>query len=170
MLLTHAFGNFIPKGTKYLLLGSFTANSLGTDPEYDWFYGSKRNQFWSIMEEVYALSLPDKKSRMGLFLHMKMGIADIIHQCERANDDSLDTSLINIVYNPELINIISSNKIHTIFFSSRFVENKFKKFFKSVLREYSDTLLITLPSPSPRYALMTKQEKILRYKELLPKC
>jgi hypothetical protein len=28
---------------------------------------------------------------------------------------------------------------------------------------------ITLPSPSPRYAAMSKEEKIKKYKEVLPK-
>ena len=64
MLLTHAFGDFIPDGAKYLLLGSFTANSLDIDPEYDWFYGSKRNQFWRIIEQTYNVTLPDKAFRI----------------------------------------------------------------------------------------------------------
>lgn len=112
MRLTHSFENFIPANIKYLLLGSFTANSLGVDPKYDWFYGSKRNQFWTIIEQVYNISLPDKDSRIKLFTKLSIGIADIIYQCERSKGNSLDNNLINIVYNPELENILSSNKIN----------------------------------------------------------
>jgi len=35
--------------------------------------------------------------------------------------------------------------------------------------QYQNIELITLPSPSPRYASMSKQEKVARYTELLPK-
>jgi hypothetical protein len=60
MIETHAFGNFIPLDAKYLILGSFTGKEAmrknpASDNSYDWFYGTKRNQFWSILESVYKI-------------------------------------------------------------------------------------------------------------------
>jgi hypoxanthine-DNA glycosylase len=162
MLETHPFGNFVPKNAKYLLLGSFTGKS--GDPAYDWFYCSKRNQFWSILENVYDRKLPSKKDKQGLFTKLGMAMADIIYQCERKKGNNLDSNLINIIYNIEAIEkMLQENNIEKIFFSSRFVENKFRRLFKAVKPE-----LITLPSPSPRYAQMTLKQKVARYKEVLP--
>jgi hypoxanthine-DNA glycosylase len=162
MLETHPFPPFVPPHAKHLLLGSFTGKpGVG----YDWFYGSQRNQFWPILERVYNLKLDTKKSKMHLFSRLGLAITDIIYQCERRQGTNLDANLINIVYNlPALEKILSQNKIVTIFFSSRFVETKFKRLFKNV-----HTRLITLPSPSPRYARMTLQEKIKIYAAVLPK-
>jgi len=162
MLETHPFDSFVPLNTKFLLLGSFTGKPA---PGYDWFYTSKRNQFWPILESVYGLKLATKKSKQQLFSKLKIAISDIIYQCERTKGTNSDNNLVNIVYNiPAIEKILKQNKIEKIFFSSRYVENKFKKLFKSVKIE-----LVTLPSPSPRHAAMTKAEKIKKYKNVLPK-
>src|SRR3989338_97402 len=95
MIETHPYGNFVPRGAKYLLLGSFCGKP---EPGYDWFYSNRRNQFWSIMESVYDLTLPDKKAKQGLFTKLKMAVADIIHQCEREKGTNSDINLVNIVY------------------------------------------------------------------------
>ncbi len=162
MLETHPYGSFVPPKAKFLLLGSFVARP---EPGYDWFYGSKRNQFWFILEKVYGIELKDTKSKQKLFTKLRIAIADIILQCERKKNNNSDMNLTNIVYNvDEIEKILYKNKIEKIYFSSRFVENKFRKFFKGVNVE-----IITLPSPSPRYALMSKTEKAARYKKLLPR-
>ena len=159
MLETHPFPPFLPKRAKYLLLGSFTGRG-----SYDWYYGTKRNQFWQIIEQVYGLKLNSKAAQQKLFTRLKISITDIIYQCERVEGNNLDSNLINIVYNiPVIQKIISSNKIGKIYFSSRFVEKKFRKIFPDV-----SIPTITLPSPSPRYAAITKAEKIKRYQALLP--
>lgn len=168
MLETHPFGIFSPSSAKYLLLGSFTA--VKKDETYDWFYGSKRNQFWPIIEKVYGLSLPNKQSRVDLFTKLSIAIADMIYQCERKDGNSLDSNLVNFVFNNKgLENLFEENQIEKIFFSSRFVEKQFNKNFSYLVEMYPDVKLITLPSPSPRYAAMSKDEKIKKYKEIFPK-
>lgn len=174
MIETHPFGNFVPQNAKYLILGSFTGRqavkgSTATDDAYDWFYGTKRNQFWSILEGVYGIELKNKQRKQDLFSKLGIAMADIIYQCERKEGNNLDTNLGNIVYNIDAIKeILETHPIEIILFSSRFVENKFKKVFKDITNRYPSVHLITLPSPSPRYAQMSKEQKIQRYKELLP--
>ena len=167
MIEIHPFGNFIPLKIKYLILGSFTAKSVQSDPDYDWFYSSKRNQFWPIIEKVYNIDLHNKSSKVKLFETLFVGIADIIYQCERRHGSSLDNNLVNIVYNPKLERILQS-KLKSIFFTSRFVEKLYRKAFKKLIEEFATVELVTLPSPSPRYAAMSIEEKINKYKELLP--
>lgn len=175
MIETHPFGNFVPPKAKYMILGSFTGRQAvkgksASDASYDWFYGTKTNQFWPILEVVYKLELKDKASRQQLFANLGIAVADIIYRCERKEGNNLDANLINIAYNTEaLAKILETNKIQTIFFSSRFVEKKFKQVCRALIEKHPAIELITLPSPSPRYAQMSREEKTQRYRELLPR-
>ncbi len=169
MLETHPFGIFVPTKVKYLLLGSFTALKRDNDLKYDWFYGSSRNQFWPILEKVYDLKLENKQAKRNLFTKLQLALGDIIYQCERKKESSLDVHLTNCIYNkPAIKKVLQENKIQKVFFSSHFVETEFKKHFKEIIIEFPKTEYFTLPSPSPRYAAMKKEEKIKRYKSFLP--
>lgn len=172
MAESHPFGDFVPTKSEYLILGSFTGKRSEIDIQngYDWFYGTKRNQFWVIMGETFGITFKSKEEKQKLFKDLKIAITDIILSCERRSNSNLDMNLINIVFNDKaLSNIFKNNPLKKVFFSSRFVEKLFKKNFKELIEKYPNVELITLPSPSPRYAAMTKSEKILRYRELLPK-
>ena len=161
---THPFKPFIPPGTQYLIIGSFPGKGQTVDVNSDhWFYGAKRNTFWKILEGVYDISLKDKKSKQELFVKTKMGIADIILKAVRKSNTNSDTNLQIIELNDISIGkIIESENLTTIFFTSKFVEKIFKKIFPQI------TNTIVLPSPSPRFARMSLQEKINIYKKHLP--
>ena len=149
------------------MLGSFVTKP--SNP-YDWFYANGRNHFWPIMEEVYGATFDTKEKQQHLFIQLEMALADVILSCERKNNSNLDISLFNIVYNTTAINtIIKEHTVRKIFFTSRYVETLFQRHFKDITQLYAEIKLVCLPSPSPRYAMMSKQEKINRYKELLPK-
>ncbi|MCK9368603.1 hypothetical protein M0R04_01360 [Candidatus Dojkabacteria bacterium] len=174
MIETHPFGSFVPKQVKYLLLGSFTTKEAFDDKkkdDYVWFYSNGgRNQFWPILEEVYGTQLKTRKQMENLFTSLGMALADIIYQCERKKSSNLDINLTNIVYAiDDITEILKKHDISKIFFTSKYVEKRFKSVFKSVLATYSNIKLISLPSPSPRYASMTKNQKTQSYKTLLPK-
>ena len=170
---THPFGAFAPEsGARYLILGSFSAKeaAAGTESGYDWFYAVKRNQFWPILEAVYGGDLGLKQSKVQLFETLHIAIADIIYQCERTSHSSLDSVLTNIVYATAAIaTILDHHPIGTIFFTSRFTETRFRREFKDVIGRHPSIELVTLPSPSPRYARMSMSQKVERYRELLPR-
>ncbi|MBU0976185.1 MAG: uracil-DNA glycosylase family protein [Patescibacteria group bacterium] len=168
MLETHPFKNFVPRNVKYLLLGSFTSKTVTTDSNYDWYYCSSRNQFWPIIEEVYDIRLATTAAKKKFLRNLGIGVADIIRQCERSAGNSLDANLTGIVYNPRLRTILTRKPISKIFFTSRFVEKLYRKVFGDLVEELTSIELMTLPSPSPRYATMTRSEKVERYKQLLP--
>ena len=170
MIETHPFGIFAPPNAKYLVLGSFTARRKDNDASYDWFYCTKRNQFWPILEKIYKIKLDSKKSKQKLFTNLSIAITDIIYQCKRRDSNSLDSNLVNFTYNTSAIKkLLKKKTVKKIFFSSRFVEKEFKKHFKEIIKEFPNIKLITLPSPSPRYAAMSKEEKIKRYSQIFPK-
>ncbi len=167
MIETHPYGSFVPPNTNFLFLGTFAAKP---EPGYDWFFGTKRSQFWPILEIVYGTKLDTTEEKKKLFKKLQLAITDIILSCERSQNSNADTNLINITYNREVISrILKRNKIEKIFFSSKLAGHLFKREFKSTIGKYPTVQLVTLPSPSPRYALITKTEKIDKYKELLPK-
>src|SRR5258708_4727416 len=148
MIEVHPYLSFVSLNARYLLLGSFPGKE-----SRDWFYGSKRNQLWSILEKVYGKKLESKTSKEELFMNLKLAISDVIYSCERKNGNNLDNNLINITYNHKIIDeILSKNQIEKIYFSSKFVEKIFRKEFKYLIEMYPDIEFIVLPSPSPRYA------------------
>lgn len=140
MVETHAFGNFVPQNAKYLILGSFTGRqavkgTTTTDDTYDWFYGTKRNQFWSILEGVYGIELRNKRSKQELFTKLGIAMADIIYQCERKDGNNLDSNLVNIVYNVDAIaEILETHQIERILFPA--------DLWRIDSKRYSRTLLI----------------------------
>lgn len=163
MIEVHPFGDFVPKDPRYLLIGSFVTKPMNN---YEWFYANGRNQFWPILEEVYDRDLKNKNEQIKLFKDLHMALTDIIYSCERKKNSNLDINLFNITYNIEAIrNIVKVNKIRRIYFTSRFVESIFRRKFKDISMELE---LVCLPSPSPRFATMSKAIKIEKYKTLLP--
>ena len=163
---THPFQPFVPKGAKYLIIGSFPGKGQTekTISETDWFYGAKRNTFWKIMEEVYETDLKNTSAKQKLFTSLKMGIADIILKAVRTANTNSDDNLQVIEYNEKAIKkILTSNKIETVFFTSQFVHKIFKRLFPGIINT------VALPSPSPRYATISLKEKVEAYKKLLPR-
>lgn len=173
MIETHPLGSFVPRNSRYLILGSFTTKEAynGQKEKCVWFYANGgRNNFWPILETIYGVNLKTRAEMQALFISLKIAVADIIYQCERKKSSNLDLNLTNIVYATEEVSrIIRNNPIGKIFFTSRFVETRFRRIFKGMIEEYPEIELITLPSPSPRNVLMTKEEKIRRYREVLPR-
>jgi hypoxanthine-DNA glycosylase len=174
MIETHPFPSFVPPNAKYLILGSFSGRQHSRDSSvylqsYDFYYGTPKNQFWRILSEIYQRNLPDTASKKSLLSDLNIAIADIILQCERKAGTNSDANLVSIVYkHEEIAGILSENPIEKIYFTSRFTESKFRGNFASLIRQYPHMQLITLPSPSPRYARMTFAEKVNLYRELLP--
>ncbi len=164
MTETHPFGNFVPKNAKYLILGSFPGKP---DYTYNWFYSNRRNQFWTILKAVYKTKLDTKEEKQKHFGKLRIAITDIILSCDRHKGTNSDTNLTNITYNTKAINkILKRNKIEKIFFTSRFAEKLFRS--KCHPELISGYILVTLPSPSPRYAKLNLSDKINIYKKLLP--
>jgi len=168
MVEVHPFEIYIPDSMQHLLLGSFTASSVTTDTGYDWYYGSRFTQFWKILQEVYGRKLDNTEAKKQLFSDIHLGVGDIILSCERKDNNSLDSNLINITYNP-IVGDLLKRPLKTVYFSSRFVEMQFRKAQRDFVKNNTKIELVTLPSPSPRYATMSFKDKVQLYKRLMPK-
>lgn len=161
----HPYKSFVPENSSYLILGSFPGKP---EVSNDWFYGAKRNQFWKIMEAVYKKDLSTKANKKELLSTKKIALSDVILKCDRKKNSNSDTNLCNITYNTkEIIHILQNNRLNKIFFTSRFVEKIFNKLFPDFDKTYPKIKMVTLPSPSPRYAILSLSDKIRQYKKLL---
>jgi hypoxanthine-DNA glycosylase len=162
---THPFKAFIPENVIAIIVGSFPGKEVTHRilSEDEWFYGSKRNQFWKIISKAYETDLPTKTQKQNLFKKHGIGIVDIFLKVKRKEDNNMDSNLEIVELNDKAIKIVLQNpNIKSIFFTSKFVEKAFMKMFpKTKIGE-------CLPSPSPRYARMSLQEKINYYKLKLP--
>ena len=162
---THPFQPFIPTNATILIVGSFPGRDI-TQKELekdDWFYGTKRNQFWNIISGVYNIELKNAADKKELFTIKGIAIADIILKARRNAVNNSDANLEVIAYNDRAIkNILAYTSFQHIFFTSRFVEKHFLKIFPEIQNDEC------LPSPSPRYARMSIKEKIAYYKKILP--
>lgn len=163
---THPFKAFIPERVTVIIIGSFPGREVTHKilSEDEWFYGSKRNQFWKIISGVYLINVETKKDKQDLFKKYGIGIVDIFLRVKRHGNNNMDSNLEVIEYNDKAVKEILERKpIKTIFFTSKFVEKSFLKLFPDIKIGES------LPSPSPRYAKMSLNEKINCYRLKLPK-
>ncbi|SDZ81043.1 hypoxanthine-DNA glycosylase [Arachidicoccus rhizosphaerae] len=161
---THPHAPFVPHPLKILLMGSFPgrADTLHKDPDNQWFYSAKRNQLWKILEIAFNQPLPDTKAKRELLTRQGIGIADILLQINRLKDSNADQDLQIIRYNDQAIaKILQEHPQVRICFTSRFVEKQFKRCFPT----FTNTEL--LPSPSPRYARLSLEQKAAVYKTML---
>ena len=160
----HPHKPFVPPNAKVLILGSFPGKGHATsESANEWFYASKRNQFWNIMRGVYNEELLTTESKKGLFINHGIAIADVFLKIRRKEDNNQDNNLEIIAYNgKELKKILKEIKFESVFFTSKLVEKHFMKLFPSIRNGEC------LPSPSPRFARMSLQEKINAYKQKLP--
>ena len=153
---THPFKPFVPANATVLIVGSFPGRDI-TQRNIDndkWFYGTRRNQFWDIMSSVYNAELKTTKDKKELFKKAGIAIADIFLTVKRKGENNSDTNLEVITYNDKAIRkILANTSFQHIFFTSKFVEKHFLKIFPGTKNGEC------LPSPSPRYARMSKAGK-----------
>ncbi|MEO9098847.1 MAG: uracil-DNA glycosylase family protein [Ginsengibacter sp.] len=160
----HPHKPFVPPNAKVLILGSFPGKGHALfESANEWFYASKRNQFWNIMRGVYNKELITTEDKKELFTKHGIAIGDVFLKIRRKEDNNQDSNLEIIAYNDKALKkILDENKFESVFFTSKLVEKHFLKLFPLVKNGEC------LPSPSPRYARVSLQEKIDFYKRKLP--
>lgn len=164
LIETHPHAPFLPQPLKALIMGSFPGrtSTLSTDPDNNWFYSAKRNQLWKILEKVFDQPLTNQKVKAAVLSAYGIGIVDILLQVQRLKMSNADQDLKIIAYNDQAIGqILKHYPCVSVCFTSRFVEKHFKYCFP----DYPHTVL--LPSPSPRYARLSPDQKAEVYKKIL---
>ncbi len=112
------------------------------------------------MEEIFGITFRNNDDKISFCLAHKIGLWDVIASCERSN--SSDTNLKNCIPNDfeKLLN--DYPKIEALGFTGKKSYDLFMKYYKDLKVEK-----VLLPSTSPAYAAMTREEKVKKYKEVL---
>jgi hypoxanthine-DNA glycosylase len=155
--LQHPFKPIVFKDTQILILGSFPSIKSF---ENNFYYGHPRNQFWKILEAVTGYPVNNRDQKIWLLKECRLGLWDMISSCQR--DNSLDASLEDEVVNdiPALLSAYPS--IEKIAFTGKKAQALFETHFA-----YLEIERVYLPSPSPAYAAMRFEEKVVQYAEKL---
>jgi G:T/U-mismatch repair DNA glycosylase len=146
-----------------LIVGSFPPNKFTLYPEHQiigedikFFYGSKANSFWDLFINFFDLELDIYNDEEDLdrfkqyLLDENWGVTDIALNIERKKNSALDSDLIVIDYNLEIITqIFDNNPIQTVFFTSNWVKGKFNNNVIQHLVVNEGIQFFTLISPSP---------------------
>lgn len=165
MIEKHLFASFIPNDCEILILGSFPEReSTQTKRENDWFYGASKNQFWKILALVYNKVFTDINEKQDLLIKAKIGITDILTECERSENNNSDSNLTNKQYKLAIPNILSKYPINKILFTSKKVYDEFLCIFGLP----SGIEMIVLPSPSPAFWRLSIHDKAIEYRKHVP--
>ncbi len=102
----HPFKPFVPSNATVLIIASFPGRDIIQKKlsKDDWFYGTKRNQFWDIIAGVYDIELKNATDKKELFTKKRIAIADIILKARRNAINNSDTNLEVIAYNDKPLN------------------------------------------------------------------
>lgn len=167
----HPYEPFNIAEAKTLIVGNtpparFAKKEL-QDGDVDWYYGSRYNAFWNILQQSCECEQPlsTKEERQNFFLENSIGIFDTIDECSRAKGcGASDGDLYNIVL-VDVVSLLEQNrhKYLRIFFSGRFVAELFQKATKTkfdlrsremqkIVLDGKTLELTILYSPSPSWA------------------
>jgi len=156
-ILTHPFEPIVFDDTSILILGSFPSIESF---ERGFYYAHPRNQFWKILGSITSYPIHNKDQKIWLLKENHIGLWDMISACSRTNslDSSLEDEEVNDI--PTLLDNYPS--IATVAFTGRKAEALWNLHFG-----YIDIRRVYLPSPSPAYASMSLEAKMVKWGEVL---
>jgi hypoxanthine-DNA glycosylase len=146
------------ENTHTLVLGSFPGVASLDAAQY---YAHPRNQFWRLMSAVTGEplnELPYDERVLSLLRH-GIGLWDVLAACER--EGSLDTAIRNASPND-----FASFRLHAPRLRKLCFNGKTSGRFEPVIREAGFETLV-LPSSSPANAILTFDQKLRIWREIL---
>lgn len=150
-----SFAPIVANNSCILILGSFPSV---LSVKYDFYYANKRNQFWPIINEIFAADAKTNTQRKNLVLRNRLALWDSVQMCERKN--SSDSEL-KVMKGNDIKGLLAKYpQIHTIFFNGKKSQQVYNKYHKDI-KIYTKAL----PSTSPAYAAMKYEAKLQIYRE-----
>jgi len=157
-LLHHPFDAIVDANSKVLILGSFPSIKSF---EENFYYAHPRNQFWPIIEEIFEVTLKTNEEKQDFALQKCIALWDTYATLRREEGNSSDSNLKDLEPNDFYAFFNTYPNIKHIFFTGRKAMEGYKKHFSDI--SIPTTLL---PSTSPAYAAMKREEKKRHYQEI----
>jgi len=155
-LLKHPFDAIVNSETKVLILGSFPSIKSFED---NFYYAHPRNQFWPIIASIFDVSLPNNAAKRDFALQKGFGLWDTYGALSRASGNSSDTNLKDLQVNDFEDFLEQYPNIKYILFTGKKAQDGYEKHFNHL-----NVKRILLPSTSPAYAAMKREEKETHYR------
>ena len=139
MITTHQFLPLYPidPASEKLIVGTIHPHDH-SNFRVPFFYGN-RGSIWTILHEAFPAELPDPFSREAILAFLKsrkISMSDVVVECRRKARTALDSDLIPIRLNFEMVEEIRDSRISEIYFTSGFgTNNAFKLFFVDILKQ-----------------------------------
>lgn len=152
---THPFESFFSEDIQMLILGSippsrFTRAGLALkNGDFSFYYGSSDNYLWGILSKVNNLPLINPEQIKDFLSSNKIGITDIVEQCNRKLTDkghpsASDEHLIDIQFR-KMDDVLATNSLMLILCTSDWVRKKFEANYNFNKEKVS---IVAIPSPS----------------------
>ena len=156
--LEHPFDAIVNEHSKVLILGSFPSLKSFED---NFYYAHPRNLFWPILESIFQVELHSNSERRAFALEQGIALWDTYGSLVREEGNSSDSNLKELTPNDFHAFFKKYPNIKHIFFTGRKAEQGYKKYFGVI--SIPTTLL---PSTSPAYAAMKREEKARHYQAI----
>lgn len=147
-MITHPFPPLYDENSRVLILGSFPSAASRSQM---FFYGHKRNRFWSVMARILECPLPETVGEKKNMLHSHhIALWDTIASCEIRG--SADSSIKSVTPN-DLSLILESADIRRIFTNGRTSGKYYDKYIRPLIGRET----VCLPSTSPANAAWSEE-------------
>jgi double-stranded uracil-DNA glycosylase len=162
--LSRGFPPVVGSEPRVLLLGSLPGRASLEAGQY---YAQPRNAFWTIVGELCgARSDLDYADRLEALTRSGIALWDVLHAAVRPG--SLDS---NIIAASQRVNDIAAliaahETISLVAFNGQKAAEIFRRRIESSLAR-TDIAFATLPSTSPAHATLTRDEKLVTWREVL---
>lgn len=156
-----AFPPILPQAPHTLILGTMPgAKSL----QLNQYYGHPQNQFWKFMGEIYGAhkTLP-YEDRVQILKDKGIAVWDVLSSCTRIG--SMDADIQNATVNDFETFYKEHPTLQRVIFDSLVAEKLYLKHALPILTRNLNYQRV--PSPSPAYAKMGYQEKLILWTEAL---
>ena len=143
MKSTHPYEPYIPADSEKLIIGTIPPPRFCKEPyqlyenDVNFYYGSRDNYFWGILEEVFETKLVYSNTeqavqqRKDLLKGLKIGITDIVNSCIHVGDSAADSDLKEIKQK-DIKSLLQINPaIDTLIYTSEFVKKLMNEHFKN---------------------------------------
>jgi TDG/mug DNA glycosylase family protein len=156
------FDPIVGKTVKILILGTFPGEESLKQQQY---YAHPRNLFWDMIAVICGTDLiDDYEKRCDLVRSEGIAIWDVLKSCDREGSSDGRIRRDNFIFN-DISSFISEYPLKVIFFNGKKAAILFKQYVDPAILPSQPQLLI-LPSTSPAYATLSKQQKLERWLEV----
>jgi len=156
------FSPLIGVKPRVLVLGTMPSQQSLKRQQY---YGHPQNAFWWIIDRLFGIAQSAPyETRVQALIEHKVAVWDVVREAVRPGSLDANIDQQSLVANPFAALFSQQCALACIVFNGQAAQKLFKKYVLSETALPKNLDIHTLPSTSPAYAAMTREEKLARWK------